>query len=55
MKKYKVDVKNQRGSATALVSITVFTFVVILMATYATVAILRQSQQESNIRIQKVT
>ena len=50
----KNTIKSSKGAVSLLVAITIFTFIVILMGTYLTIMILRQSQYDSNMRIKQV-
>ena len=55
MKNYsKESLKEEHGAVTALVVITVLTFVAVLLGAYLTVTTLRQSQLQSDIRIQEI-
>lgn len=46
--------KNQKGAVSILVFITIMVFIIVLMGSYITISILRESQVKSNIRIRDI-
>lgn len=54
MKKYFKRIKKEKAAVSALVAITVLTFIAVLLAAFVTVTTLRQSQLKSDMRIQDV-
>lgn len=47
-------IKNQKGAVSILVFITIMVFIIVLMGSYITISILRESQVKSNIRIRDI-